>query len=253
MNTTETLNTITIVLARPSHPGNVGSVARAMKTMGLSRLTLVSPRTPPNAESLALASGAVDVLEAARIVETLDEALAGTTFCLAVSARDRDLGPPPQWVREGMASLFARVLAGETVALVFGNETSGLSNDELQRCQGMVMIPTSPEYRSLNLAAAVQVAAYELRMAALGASLPEPAGKATPFASPPATHEEQEGFYRHLEEAMILSGFLDPQRPKRILPKLRRLFTRARLEKDEVHILRGVLSALCDGKPRIDR
>jgi tRNA/rRNA methyltransferase len=242
-NPTDALARVTVVLSRASHPGNIGSAARAMKTMGLSRLALVTPRAFPDPEAFTLASGAGDVLENARVTATLDEALAHTTYSLAVSARARDLGPLSQPARQGALDLFARALRGEEVALVFGNETSGLANDEIQRCQGALMIAANPAYSSLNLAAAVQVLAYELRVAATQ-GMPEAAARATPFSSPPATHGEQEGFYRHLERIMADSGFLDPARPMRLMPKLRRLFGRARLEKDEVNLLRGILSAV---------
>ncbi|MDR2678623.1 MAG: RNA methyltransferase [Zoogloeaceae bacterium] len=257
MNPTETLATIEIVLTRACHPGNIGSAARAMKTMGLSRLTLVAPKVLPNDESRALASGADDVLEAARVVNTLDEALAETHWSLAVSARARDLGPPPQPAREGALKTFARAARGEKVALVFGHEATGLSNAELQRCSAVARIPAQPGFASLNLAAAVQVLAYELRIAALtdanAPNLAPKSGIVTPFASPPASHAETEGFFQHLEATLIASGFLDPAAPKRILPKLRRLFARAGLEKDEVNILRGFLHAVgekCEGPRR---
>ncbi|MDR1647430.1 MAG: RNA methyltransferase [Zoogloeaceae bacterium] len=252
MNPTETLATIEIVLTRVSHPGNIGSAARAMKTMGLSYLTLVAPKILPNDESRALASGADEVLDAARVVKTLDEALAETHWSLAVSARARDLGPPPQLAREGAAEAFARAARGEKVALVFGHEATGLSNAELQRCSAVARIPAQPGFASLNLAAAVQVLAYELRMAALAradaSGLAAESGIVTPFASPPASHAETEGFFQHLEAVMIASGFLDPGAPRRILPKLRRLFARAGLEKDEINILRGFLSAASAAK-----
>lgn len=243
MNPTEALARISIVLSRTSHPGNIGSAARAMKTMGLSRLVLVSPKCFPDPEADTLASGASDILASARVVETLDEALADSVFSLAVSARSRDLGPPPMLAREGAGVLLQQATASGQVALVFGNETSGLSNEEVQRCHGAVMIAANPAFSSLNLAAAVQVLCYELRLAAHADAPPLPVGT-TPFASPLATHQEQEGFYRHLEQVMVDSGFLDPANPKRLLPKLRRLFGRARLEKDEVNILRGVLAAV---------
>ncbi len=242
MNPTDALARISIVLSRTSHPGNIGSAARAMKTMGLSRLVLVSPKSFPHPEAETLASGAGDLLAQARVVETLDEALADCTYSLAVSARARDLGPEPMLAREGALNLISEVQAGAEVALVFGNETAGLSNEEIQRCQGAVMIAANPAYSSLNLAAAVQVLAYELRVAAFeGAPVVE--SKSTPFASVPATHGEQEGFYGHLEQVMVETGFLDPAQPRRLMPKLRRLFGRARLEKDEVNILRGILTA----------
>ncbi|MDR2365814.1 MAG: RNA methyltransferase [Zoogloeaceae bacterium] len=242
---------IRVVLARPSHPGNIGSAARALKTMGLSRLFLVAPKNFPSPEATALASGAQDVLDAALVTDTLDTALADTTYSLAVSARARDLGPPTWTARAGTAEIFQRALRGEEAALVFGNETAGLSNAELQRCQGVLRIAANPEYSSLNLAAAVQIVAYELWMHGLSVSpdAPNRAMKtATPFSSPPATYAEQEGFYRHLEAVLIARRFLDPEQPRRLMPKLRRLFARARLEKDEVNILRGILTAASETK-----
>ena len=172
----------------------------------------------------------------------LPEALADAVFVTALSARRRDLGPPLGQPREMAGRLLAEA-AGGPVALVFGNEAVGLSNDEIQQCHATVTIPANPEFSSLNLGAAVQLLCYELRMQAF-AGLP-PAGDpvVTPFVSPPATHEEVEGLYAHLASVMTETGFLNPEQPGRLLPKLRRLFGRARLEKDEINILRGILSA----------
>ncbi|MEY2632873.1 MAG: hypothetical protein RIR00_1527 [Pseudomonadota bacterium] len=209
--------------------------------MGLQRLMLVAPQRFPDPEATARASGASDLLDAATVCSSLDEALQGTVFAIALSARARDLGPEPAQARQAALDLLARAETGE-VALVFGNETSGLSNAELQRCHAAVTIPANLDYSSLNLGAAVQILAYELRMAAFDAAPPRPQ-LATPSLSDPATHEEIEGFYGHLERLMIRTGFHDPARPKRLLPKLRRLFGRAQLEKDEVNILRGIVAA----------
>ena len=240
---------IRVVLSRPSHPGNIGAAARAMKTMGLSRLYLVNPLRFPDPEADARATGAVDVLQQATVCATLDEALGGTIYAAAISARQRDLGPPPCHARDGIAQLLAEAAKGE-VALVFGNETDGLSNEEVQRCQAAVSIPTNPDFSSLNLGSAVQVLCYEARLAAYsGQRLPAQRG-VTPSSSRAATLEEVEGFYGHLEETMITTGFHDPAKPKRLMPKLRRLFGRTRLEIDEVNILRGVLAALRDGSRR---
>lgn len=241
MNPTELLSRIRIVLCRPSHPGNIGAAARAMKTMGLSRLCLVNPKQFPDPEADARATDAVDVLAAARVCASLDEALAGTVFAVALSARQRDLGPVPKQAREAVAELLQIAEEGE-VALVFGNETVGLSNEELQRCHLAAAIPANPEFSSLNLGAAVQVLCYEARMGAFGGR-PEFADRTTPFATPPATHDEVEGLYAHLERVMTDTGFYNPAQPGRLMPKLRRLFGRARLEKDEINILRGILSA----------
>lgn len=236
------LSRIRIVLCRPSHPGNIGAAARAMKTMGLSDLRLVTPKQFPDPEADSRATGAVDLLERAKVTETLAEALQGTVLAVALSARRRDLGPPVGTPRETVARLLAAAAEGE-VALVFGNETSGLANEEVLQCQAAVTIPTNPEFSSLNLGAAVQLLCYECRMAAFAGAAPLAGDGATPFTSPPATHDEVEGFYGHLEAVMTATGFFNPQQPGRLLPKLRRLFGRAGLEKDEVNILRGILSA----------
>lgn len=236
------LSRIRIVLCRPSHPGNIGAAARAMKTMGLSRLCLVSPKQFPDPEADTRATGAVDLLQQAEICSTLQEALAGTVFVVALSARRRDLGPEIGEPREMVARLLAAAEEGE-VALVFGNETVGLSNDEIQLCHAAVSIPTNPDFSSLNLGSAVQVLCYEVRMAAFAGRPPVSDVLATPFVSPIATHGEVEGFYGHLESVMTATGFFNPEQPGRLLPKLRRLFGRVRLERDEVNILRGVLAA----------
>ncbi|MBS1189020.1 MAG: methyltransferase TrmH, group 1 [Rhodocyclaceae bacterium] len=242
MNPEKLLSRIRVVLCRPSHPGNIGAAARAMKTMGLSRLCLVAPKQFPDPEADARATDAVDVLAAARICNDLDEALAGTVFAVALSARPRDLGPLPKQAREAVVELLAAAGEGDEVALVFGNETMGLSNEELRRCHLAATVPANPEFTSLNLGAAVQVLCYEARMAAFGGR-PEVASTTTPFSSPLATHDEVEGLYAHLERVMTDTGFYNPAQPGRLMPKLRRLFGRARLEKDEINILRGILAA----------
>ena len=173
---------------------------------------------------------------------SLDEALAESTFCVAVSARLRDLGPPPLTARAAAAEIMARAAAGGKTILLFGNETAGLANHELQRCQRIATIPANPEYSSLNLAAAVQIMAYEMRQA-VEALLPKAASIVTPFSSSPATQREKEDFFGHLESVMRETGFIHPERPGRLMPKLRRLFARTDLEKDEINILRGFLAA----------
>lgn len=234
----DSLSSIRIVLCQTSHPGNIGSTARAMKTMGLYDLRLVRPKKFPHAEAEAMASGATDVLAEAQVCDTLEEALAGCAFAIGMSARKRELTHELASSRQA-AEHAAQLAASQPVALVFGTEMSGLSNDELIRCHQLAMIPANPEYSSLNLAAAVQVMAYELRMAALGKVSTE---SASPF--PLANHDDVEGFYRHMEETLVRIGFLDPAMPKRLMPRLRRLFTRARLEKEEVNILRGILKSI---------
>ncbi len=236
------LERIRVVLSHTSHPGNIGAAARAMKTMGLARLLLVNPKRFPDEEAFVRAAGADDLLATARVCSSVDEALADTRFACAVTARQRNLGPPPLAARAAATEILARTGDGE-VALLFGNESAGLSNVEVQRCQRTVFIPANPDYGSLNLAAAVQVLAYELRLAAF-ANDPPACSRTVAFASPPASHQDIERFYQHLERVMVRSGFLDPQRPRRLLPKLRRLFGRAALERDEINILRGLLDAV---------
>jgi tRNA/rRNA methyltransferase len=233
------LSRIRIVLSRTSHPGNIGAAARAMKTMGLSRLYLVSPKHLPEEQAIAMASGADDVLAAATVVGTLEEALQGTVLAVAMTARRRDLSAPITWIREAASEVVLATGQGD-IALVFGNETAGLTNQETDLCQRLAMIPANAEYSSLNLAAAVQVACYELRLAGLDIGMPPPTNE----AGLPATHEEVEGLIGHLEAAAIESGFLDPAQPKRLMPRMRRLFARAEPEKEEINILRGMLAAL---------
>ena len=239
---TRALARIRIVLSHTSHPGNIGACARAMKTMGLSRLTLVNPKAFPDAEAEARASGASDLLDQAVVCQTLTEALKDTVMVAGMTARRRDLALPFCWAREGAAKLVAVAEQGE-VALLFGNESSGLSNEELSLCHLPIMIPANPDYSSLNLGAAVQLMCYELRLAA-----------ATPGEAPRnevalATAEEIEGFHAHLEQTAIASGFLDPAQPNRLMLRFRRLFARTGLEREEVSILRGLLTTF--EKPKI--
>jgi tRNA/rRNA methyltransferase len=230
------LSHIRIVLSHTSHPGNIGATARAMKTMGIASLYLVNPKKFPDVEADARASGAADVLQHARVCASLAEALQGTVYALAVSARRRELAYVSADARSAAQVLVAAAQEGE-VAIVFGTEMSGLTNEEILQCRAMAHIPADPGYSSLNLAAAVQVMAYEARVAALGEALPPPAESAS------ARHEDVENFYLHLEQSLLASGFLDPANPRRLIPRLRRLFGRARLEQEEVNILRGMLNS----------
>jgi len=231
------LERIRIVLVSTSHPGNIGAAARAMKTMGLSRLVLVNPRRFPDREADALAAGASDLLAAVRVCATLEEALQGTAVSFGFSARSRELSHVSTSVREAAAEAVAA--AGDAdVALVFGAEMSGLTNEELIRCGRVVHIPTAAQFSSLNLAQAVQVAAYEVRVAAGGA------GVRRERILPAAAHEDLERFFAHLERVLVAIGFHDPARPRRLMDRLRRLFVRARPEEEEVNILRGILTAV---------
>jgi len=236
------LANIRTVLCEPSHPGNIGAAARALKTMGLTRLELVQPRAFPHPDAHARASGAFDVLEAARVHATLDAALAATRFVCGLSARRRDLTPEPVDAREAAREIAAAAQDGQ-VAVVFGPERTGLSTEALSRCHRLVRIPANPAYPSLNLAASVQVMAYELRLACLEAGAgPSPQGSAVN----PASHEEVERLIVHLEQTMRATGFLHPDRPGRLVQRMRRLFARARPEAEEIAILRGFLRSVTE-------
>lgn len=231
---------VRIVLVGTTHPGNIGAAARAMRTMGLDRLSLVAPREFPSAEATARAAGADDVLEQARVCARLDEALAGCRYVVGASARARALPWSTVAPREAAPRLLSEGRQGEA-AVVFGRESSGLSNDELASCHALLHIPTDPGYSSLNLAMAVQVVAYELRQAMLADAAPGPVPERL---DPLATVEDLERFYVHLERTLVDAGFLNPANPRHLMLRLRRLFSRALPEEKEVRILRGILTAL---------
>jgi len=235
------LSRIRVVLLRPSHPGNIGAAARAMKTMGITQLRLVRPKRFPHPDARAMAAGAADVLESAHACASLEEALAETAYSVALSARERELSHSSLDARAAAQELL-RAARKDEVAIVFGNETVGLSNRDIMRCSALARIPADPEYASLNLAQAVQVIAYELRMAALAPS-------AAPAKTAYATHEEMEKLFAHLERSLYASGYLHPRHPRKLMDRLRRLFAKARLERVEVNILRGMLAAWDDGSP----
>jgi TrmH family RNA methyltransferase len=257
------LENIRVVLVNTSHPGNIGGAARAMKNMGLSRLVLVDPKDFPSSEAVARASGAADILEAAQVVGTLEEALVGCNLVLGTSARDRRIPWPLLDPREcGVASCEQAQQGGE-VALVFGREYAGLTNEELQRCHFHVHIPSNPDFSSLNLAAAVQVLAYEVRMAWLAAeNKPTKTLKLEATAiqsSQPVTADELESFYAHLEQALVEIKFLDPANPRHLMSRLRRLYGRSEVSKLEMNILRGILTETikaargeCTGQEKAD-
>jgi tRNA/rRNA methyltransferase len=232
------LNNVRIVLCETSHPGNIGAAARAMKTMGLARLHLVKPERFPDDEARWRAAHALDVLAEAHVHASLDEALEGVAFAVACTARTRDISVPAVTAAEGAARAI-EVARVQEAALVFGNETYGLTNDDVNKCRLLASIPANPRCSSLNLAAAVQVFAYELRLAAL-------AGTEGVAQARLATHEQVEALYQHLETIMAEVGFLDPEHPKKLMPRLRRLFSRAALEPEEVNLLRGILKALAN-------
>jgi len=236
MDRPDDLSRIRIVLSKPSHPGNIGGAARAMKTMGFGDLALVKPRYFPDPDATAMAAGAADVLAAASVHESLEAALGDCVLAVGFSARERDLSHPAKSLRESAREILDAALAGP-VALVFGNETSGLSNDEMSRCQRLVAIPANSAYASLNLAAAVQVACYELATSA-GAHATAAGGSGTV-----ATGGDLAALFAHLESAVTASGYLDAKRPGRFMERMRRLFARTSLEREEVKLLRGMLAA----------
>lgn len=235
------LDNIRIVLVATTHPGNIGAVARAMKNMRLSRLYLVTPLHFPNAEATARASGADDLLANCQVCADLDEALAGCRLVVGTSARERTINWPILNPRESAGQLLAEAKLGD-VAMVFGRESSGLSNSELDRCNYLVHIPTNPDFSSLNLAAALQVMAYELHMGYL-ADLSQPQQAPEQAQAEPATADMLQGLHEHLEQALVDIGFADPKQSETLLRRLRSLFHRARPDAVEVNILRGILSA----------
>lgn len=241
----EALSRVRIVLVAPSHPGNIGAAARAMRVMGLSRLVLVQPQRFPDPEASARAAGADALLENATVCESLDEALKGCVLAFGCTARQRGVPLPELAPRAGAERLLAASADGD-VALLFGRESSGLENSELQRCQSAVHIATQPEFGSLNLGAAVQLLCYELRLAAL-AALDQPETPASSDAvdrrsDPPATQDELEGFFGHLADTLDDIDFHKGRGSETVLARLRRLYLRADLDQREVRILRGILA-----------
>lgn len=236
MNDLDPLANIRVVLVETSHPGNLGAVARAMKVMGLSDLVLVNPRCAIDDEARARASGAVDVLEMAAIHTSLDAALADVVLAAACTSRRRDL-PHPAYTPRQAAPEMLSIAQAQKVALVFGSETYGLSNEQLMKCRWLINIPSNPAYASLNLGAAVQVLAYELRASLDDATLALPEFEL-------ASHEAEQGLIEALEATLIDLEFLNPANPKRLMPRLRRFFAKAGLEKEEVAIWRGIIAAV---------
>ncbi len=233
------------VLIQTSHAGNVGAAARAMKVMGFDDLVLVKPRWPNvlrRLETIQRASGALDVLEKARIVDTLDEALDGMEHLCATAMTPRDFGPPTAAPRPHMASLLAAAdgaAAPQGVAFLFGSERFGMANEDVYRCHVALSIPANPGFGSLNLAAAIQVLAYEWRQALGGFDV------ASATATPPAADMRQlAGMLDHWQQALVAIGYLDPAAPKKLMPRLNQLFNRARPSEEEIHILRGVAKAM---------
>lgn len=243
------LDQIRIVMINTSDAGNLGSAARAMKTQGFRNLCLVAPLEPPTtSKAVARASGAADVLHHARIVETLDEAIADCTLVVGASARMRTI-PWPLITPPMLADLVIKEPADSRVAVLFGREDNGLSNDELRRCHYHVTIPGDEEYCVLNVAQAIQVICYQLRQTLIELPNAATAPETGTFGlrewdSPAATDEETERFYQHFEQTLVELDFLDPHNPRQLPTRLRRLFSRVRLDRMEVNVLRGILTAV---------
>ena len=239
------------VLVETSHPGNVGAAARAIRTMGFSELVLVNPRYEnvlSHEEAVAFASGATDVLARARVVASIDDALEGCNFCVALSARLREFSPPVHQPRS-----LAQQLHADTslrAALVFGSERYGLSNEQVEKCHALVNVPTDVGYGSLNLAQAVQILAYECRMAGLYDCLSSEPASEVGFQGERASAEQVERMFTHLEQALVALEFLDPGNPRKLMPRLRRLFARTSLETEEVNILRGIAGQIITHRKR---
>ncbi len=235
------LGNIRIVLVNTVHSGNIGGVARAMKNMGLRDLWLVAPQRFPDPEASWRAVSASDVLDDAHVVETLDEAVADCALVVGTSARERKIPWPIVEPRECASTVLDVAAGGQPVAVLFGREDYGLSNEDLQRCNVHVTIPTDDAYSSLNIAMAAQILVYEIRLAALarfGQELP------VRWDQPLATANDLELLYEHFEATAIAVGFLDPERPRQLMPRVRRLFSRSRMDVMELNILRGMLAAM---------
>ncbi|CAM4327674.1 tRNA (cytosine(32)/uridine(32)-2'-O)-methyltransferase TrmJ [Vibrio agarivorans] len=237
------LDRVKIVLVGTSHAGNIGSAARAMKVMGLSNLVLVDPQCERDGQTTALAAGASDVAMNAQVVDTVEQAVADCSLVIGTSARSRTLDWPmvePRECGEKLVEALSLEQSG-SVAVVFGRERTGLTNEELQKCQYHLTIPANPEYSSLNLAMAVQTVSYEIRMAYL--AMEQSQYEPSPQEAYPR-YEQLEQFYSHLEKVLYDTHFIERDKPQKVMDKLRRLFTRARPESQELNILRGVLTAI---------
>jgi len=237
------LGNVRVVLSHTSHPGNIGAAARAMKTMGLRSLYLINPNYFPDAQASAMAAGADDILQNAVVCSSIDEALQGVVYTVGMTARQRGISPDVRMPREAMPLVLQQAITNP-VALLFGTEMSGLTNDEAGRSQLLVNIPANPEFSSLNLAAAVQVIVYELSVTAEN-FVPEV------LSIQPARHEHLEGFFTHLEKTLFEIGFFTTQNPSRMMQRLRRLYGRTGLEQDELNILRGILSLTTEYNARL--
>jgi len=245
------LENIRIVLIETRHPGNIGAAARAMKVMGLKRLCLVNPQSFPDEKSFAMSAGAADLLDQAEVYESLDQAIDGCHLVVGTSARSRSIPWPVQDARESAQTLLQEPVEHE-LAILFGREDRGLTNEELQTCHFHLQIPSNPDYGVLNIASAVQVVSYELRMAALEQQ-PEAAKSdlwswGTEWDEVPATRDQVELFFEHLEQTLVDIKVINPDNPRQLMTRMKRLFLRARPDRTEISLLRGMLTAI--GKNR---
>ncbi|MFT7561827.1 MAG: tRNA (cytidine32/uridine32-2'-O)-methyltransferase [Flavobacteriales bacterium] len=238
----EQFDNISVVMINTTHPGNIGAAARALKNMGLGQLILVEPKEYPTAKAVWRAAGAADVLDRVKVVSSLDEAIADCSLVIGTSARERRI-PWPLYTPRECADKIWHEAKDHKVAVLFGREDRGLTNEELQKCHYHVHIPANPDYSSLNIAAAIQVICYEIRMSALapadGTSL-----TFDDWDAPRAKHEALERYYEHLEETMVKLNFLDPDNPRQTVTRMRRLFNRIRMDEMELNILRGMLTSI---------
>ena len=232
---------IEFILVEPSHPGNIGAAARAIGTMGFRNLTLINPEKHPHPESRARSSGALDILLNAKVFNTLDEAIADSSLVIGTTARQRRISVPIDSIHESAENIF-KISLEKKVSIVFGAETSGLSNNDIDRCNQLVYIPTGEMYTSLNLSMAVQVIAYQINLAWFTS---EDSGSIRDLAA----GKEMDLFYEHLEDVLLETGFLNPRNPKQLMRRLRALFNRAQLDDNEVNIMRGILTSY--KKPKV--
>jgi len=245
------LENIRIVLIETRHPGNIGAAARAMKVMGINRLCLVNPQSFPDGKSFAMSGGAADLLDQAEVYESLDQAIDGCHLIVGTSARSRSIPWPVQDARESAKTL-VKEPAGHELAILFGREDRGLTNEELQTCHFHLQIPSNPEYGVLNIASAVQVVCYELRMAALEqqpeADKPDLWSWGTEWDEVPATRDQVERFFEHLEQTLVDIKVINPDNPRQLMTRMKRLYLRARPDRTEISLLRGMLTAIAKNR-----
>ena len=241
-----TLQNIRIVMVHTSHTGNMGAAARAMKVMGLTDLALVNPKSTPDDQAVAMSSNATDILHSATIVDNLKDAISDCQLVVGTSARqDRTLTWDIQDSRS-CGELIAKHASTNKakVAILFGRESSGLTNEELALCQHLVHIPTNPDYSSLNIASAVQILAYECRLAALALATTSATKENSKEEDEWVTADDLDGYFEHLKKVMIDINFIDPKNPRYLIPRLRRLYARSGISRSEMNILRGMLTAI---------